>query len=133
MTNLKDQIQMIIDKAHRSLSAAHRNFDAGDYDFAASRAYYAVFYSMEAVLLTKNLTFSKHSGIISAFNLHFVKEGYFPKTFGKSINQLFSERQTGDYDLGLSINETDAKTDVEIAEQIVEAIVQYSKQEGFAD
>ena len=32
------------DKAFRSIAAAHRNIKEEDYDFASSRAYYAVFY-----------------------------------------------------------------------------------------
>ncbi len=105
--------------------------EEGDYDFASSRAYYAAFYAMEAVLLTKELSYSKHAGVISAFNQHFVKTNTFPKEFSKSISRLFRERQTGDYDFGLSIDEKDAKEDVRTAERIINAIAQYLEQEGY--
>lgn len=128
---LREQLQLMIGKAFRSIAAAHRNIEEGDYDFASSRAYYAAFYAMEAVLLTKELSYSKHAGVISAFNQHFVKTDIFPKEFSKSISRLFRERQTGDYDFGLSIDEKDAKEDARIAEKIVNAIVQYLEQEGY--
>ena len=86
---------------------------------------------MEAVLLTKNLSFSKHAGVISAFNQHFVKTGIFPKDFSKNISRLFRERETGDYDFVLSINEEDAREDARIAEKMVNMIVEYLGQEGF--
>jgi len=128
---LTEQLQLMIQKAFRSVKAAYRNIEEGDYDFASSRAYYAAFYVMEAVLLTKNLSFSKHAGVISAFNQHFVKTGIFPKDFSKNISRLFRERETGDYDFVLSINEEDAREDARIAEKMVNMIVEYLGQEGF--
>ena len=62
---LKKQMQGMMQKAERSIVAAKRHMQNGDYDFASSRAYYAAFYAIEAILLTKNLAFSKHSGVIS--------------------------------------------------------------------
>lgn len=42
------QIERMMKKAHRSLKSAQNLFEDGDYDFASSRAYYGVFYAMEA-------------------------------------------------------------------------------------
>jgi uncharacterized protein (UPF0332 family) len=129
--DISADLQLLLQKARRSLAAARRHIEAGDYDFASSRAYYAAFYAMQAVLLTKSLTPAKHSGVIRAFNQHFIKTGIFPTEFSKSIGWLFSERQTGDYALGLSIAETDAIQDVETAEKVVHAIVEYLIRERF--
>jgi len=128
---LSEQLRLMTQKARRSIKAAYRNIDEGDYDFASSRAYYAAFYAMEAVLLTRNLTFSKHSGVISAFNKNFVKPGLFPKNFSKNISRLFRERETGDYDFVLSIRKEDASENAAIAEKIVDSIENYLKKEGF--
>lgn len=124
-------LELLLQKARRSLVAARRHIEAGDYDFASSRAYYAAFYAMQAVLLTKNLTPAKHSGVIRAFNQYFIKTGIFPTEFSKSVGWLFSERQTGDYALGLSIAETDANQDVQMAERVLQAIATYLVQKGF--
>lgn len=43
---------------------------------AASRAYYAMFYLAQAVLLSDGMAFSKHSAAIGAFGEHFVKPGH---------------------------------------------------------
>lgn len=40
-------------KSRRSLKAARNHLAEAEFDFAASRAYYAAFYAMEAALLTK--------------------------------------------------------------------------------
>jgi uncharacterized protein (UPF0332 family)/predicted nucleotidyltransferase len=126
----REQIRLMIQKAARSLTAAQQLLDKGHYDFASSRAYYAAFYAMQAVILTKNLSLSKHTGVISAFNQHFVKTGVFPTEFGKAINQLFRERQTGDYEFDLSLTEDEAKEDIQLAERTVHAITAYLTEEG---
>lgn len=129
--DLKLQLERMLQKASRSLEASKQHIDVGDFDFASSRAYYSVFYAMEAALLTKNLSFSKHGGVISSFNQHFVKQGIFPKEFSKWIARLFRERQTGDYLFEHSIDEKDAKEDVEISGKILNAIVNYLRRETF--
>lgn len=127
----KKQFQLMIQKANRSLDVARQNMDGGNYDFASSRAYYAAFYAIQAVLLTKSLSFSKHSAVISAFNLHFVKAGTFPKDFGKLMSRLFRERQIADYDYNEIITEHDAKKDIEAAKKIIEAVRTYLIRETF--
>jgi uncharacterized protein (UPF0332 family) len=80
---MKEKLNLMICKAERSLNAALKLSMEGDYDFAISRAYYAMFYMAEACLLTKNLSFSKHSGVLSAFNQHFIKANIFPPQYFK--------------------------------------------------
>ena len=129
---LKDQLQTMIRKAHRSLAAAKRQIEEGDYDFASSRAYYAAFYAMEAILLTKKLVFSKHGGVIGAFNQHFIRTGIFPKEFSKLITHLFRERQIGDYEFDLAaIGEDEAREDLGISQSIIECIIIYLTKEEF--
>ena len=123
-------MQKMISKAHRSLEAARRDFDYGDYDFASSRAYYAVFYAIEGILLTKDMSFSKHSAVISAFNQYFIKEGIFPKDFSKLLTRLFRERQIGDYSFEPVIKE-DAYEDIAAAEEILCAIEEYLKDNNY--
>jgi uncharacterized protein (UPF0332 family) len=62
-----------------------------------NRAYYAMFYSVLALLVFEDYSSSKHSGVLSYFNKHFIKEGVFPESLGRSINKAFEVRQRGDY------------------------------------
>ncbi len=128
---LEGQLQLMIQKAVRSIMVAQRHVEEGNYDFASSRAYYTAFYAIQAVLLTKNLSFSKHAGVISAFNRHFVRTAIFPREFSKLISRLFRERQTGDYEFDVSIGEDDARKDVRIATRVLRAIAAYLTHEGF--
>lgn len=117
----------MICKANRALAAARIHIKTGDYDFASSRAYYAAFYSMEAVLLTQGLVFSKHSGVMAGFARHFISTGIFPGDFSRRITRLFRERQIGDYEFDISISAAAAKEDVQHATIIVRAIATHLK------
>jgi uncharacterized protein (UPF0332 family) len=54
-------------------------FADGDFDGAASRAYYVMFDVAEALLLSRGLAFSSHSAVISAFGREFANTGAVPR------------------------------------------------------
>ena len=65
--------QTLLRKAGENIGAASTLIEQGYYDIAISRLYYAMFYSAEAVLLCENLSFSKHSAVISHIS-HFLND-----------------------------------------------------------
>ncbi len=74
------------------LLLAHNRYRA-----AANRMYYAAFYAALAVLLTKNLQFSRHSAVISFFDKEFIKPRVLPREYSRCLHQAFHERQDDDY------------------------------------
>ncbi len=118
-------IQLLIEKAERYLRSSELLIQDGDYDSSVSRAYYAMFYSAEAALLKKNMSFSSHKAVISAFGEHFVKTNIFEKQMGKDLNIIFDQRQLGDYEYGHSISDDDARQTFIIAKKFVEAISEW--------
>jgi len=129
--SLNQQLDLMMNKSRRALASAQRQLDAGDYDFAISRTYYAVFYALEAVLLTKDLSFSKHSGVISSFNRYFVRSGTFPKEFSALLTRLFRDRQMADYEFDLSLSEEETRNAIESSLTILKAIKTYLGSQGF--
>ena len=125
--SLAAQLQAMADKAERALKAAQQHLEARDYDFASSKAYYGIFHMMQAALLTKQLTFSKHAGVMSGFSEHFIKAGVFPADFGQKIQRLRRDREIGDYGYTLTVDAHDAQDDVAIAAQMLAAIREYLK------
>jgi uncharacterized protein (UPF0332 family) len=106
---VKAELESLLDKGKRSLQAARRLYDEGDYDFSASRAYYAMFYLAEALLLSKGQSFSKHSAVISAFGQHFVKPGHFTEAHHNALHKAFDERNVGDYEYEVAFARERAK------------------------
>jgi uncharacterized protein (UPF0332 family) len=72
--------------------------EAKHWNGCVNRLYYTCFYAVNALLLTKGLSSSKHTGVRSLFSLHFVREGEFPKDLAALYNSLFDTRQESDYE-----------------------------------
>lgn len=92
--------QALLAKAQRSLDAAQSLTEQGFYDFAVSRAYYAMFYVAEALLDQEGLSFSTHAAVISAFGQHLARPNKIPITFHRQLIDAQAQRTRADYDLG---------------------------------
>lgn len=66
-------LKAMINKAQEKLEVAKVDFESGYYGDASSRAYYAVFHAISAVLAAKGFTFTSHAQTIGAFNREFIK------------------------------------------------------------
>jgi len=119
------EVEFLIKRAMRYLKSAEILLKEEDYESSVSRTYYAMFYSAQAMLLTQNLSFSSHKGVISAFGKHFVKTGIFPREMGRALNMAFEKRQIGDYEYKFVISKEEAKKILGDGNDFVEKIVQY--------
>ena len=64
---------------------------------AVNRLYYSCFYAVTALLETRGLASSKHSGVLSLFNQNFVKPGAITTDNGTFYKHLYHKRHEGDY------------------------------------
>lgn len=119
---VKAEIQKHLQKAENKLNAAKTNFKYSQFDDTVSRAYYCIFHSISAILLTKELSFSSHNQTIGSFNKEFIKTEILPRHFGKWSYKLLEYRETGDYDIDADIDETIAQESINIAEDILQTI-----------
>lgn len=70
----------------------------GDFDFAISRAYYAMFDAAEALLLRRNLSFSKHAGVIAAVHREYIVPGELAREHHAAFQRAFSDRNIAEYE-----------------------------------
>ena len=59
--------------------------------------YYSMFYAVSGLLVTRGLSSSKHSGVLSIFNREIVNKGHLEKKWGEFYSDMFKRRQKGDY------------------------------------
>ncbi|MBW4526695.1 MAG: HEPN domain-containing protein [Phormidium tanganyikae FI6-MK23] len=111
--------QALITKAQRSLKVAKLLAQEENYDFSASRAYYAMFYVAQALLLGKQLTFSTHSGVINAFGLHFIKSQEISADYHRALIAAERVRLQGDYDAEDEVSAEMAQQQIEWAERFL--------------
>ncbi|MEW5803187.1 MAG: HEPN domain-containing protein [bacterium] len=125
------EVKSLIERAKKYLKSSKMLIEEEDYESSVSRAYYAMFYSVESLLLTKNLSFSSHRGVISAFGEHFIKAGIFPREMGRELNRAFEKRQIGDYQFNFVISEEEANEILEKSRDFVEKVIYYLVENEF--
>ena len=86
-----------MERARETFQDGARLLENGSLKGAANRLYYAAFYAARALLAVLELDSSKHSGVISLFNKHFVKTGLIPPAKAKALKKSFEKRQDVDY------------------------------------
>lgn len=126
---MSEEIRDLLEKSAQSRDAALLLLKDGYVDFAASRAYYAMFYAIEALLLSRNLSFSKHSAVISAFGKEFIKTGLLDVRFHRCVMEAFDVRNAGDYGSMHAVSEEKARQIIAEAGELLEAVQRLIMQE----
>ena len=121
----REDIQDLLKKSLSSLKASRTLSENGFYDFSAARSYYTMFYSAEAVLLSKGLSFSKHSAVVAFFGKEFIKTGELPKRLHRYLIDAFDIRNIGDYGAPGSISKEKSEELIDNSEEFLNYIEDY--------
>lgn len=111
-----------LQRAREALDEAALLLDRDHINTFVNRVYYACFYSVIALLLTRDLASAKHSGVRSLFHQRFVKTGIVPVELGQIFDKLFDNRQKGDYADMVRFEKEKVQGWLEEARAFVEAI-----------
>ncbi len=125
------EIALHIENAREMLKVAQLLLDNDFYTSAVNRAYYAVFYAANALLITKKLSSSKHSGVISLFRQYFVKTGLIDPEYSKIYGRMLEGRREGDYELQASWTREEVQTHLGDATRFVMEMERWLKQKGW--
>lgn len=85
------------ERAREALEEAKFLLEKGYGNTFVNRLYYACFYAVSALLLTKDMSSAKHSGVRSLFHQNFIKPGLLDIELGHFYDKLFDNRQKGDF------------------------------------
>ena len=118
----EDLIQYKLQRSDETLEEAKVMFQTSHLFGAANRIYYACLYAVSALLLSRNLSSHKHSGILSLFNKHFVKTGRISVELGKFYSRIFDTRLESDYADVVTIDVNEIKNDIKTAEIFISAV-----------
>ena len=95
------------------------------YRASVSRAYYAMYYATQALLIAKNLARRTHKGVIQQFSQHFVKSGDFPTSMAKDLKRVYDLRQLSDYEAAISLTLEEAAMALEASAGFVSRVRVY--------
>ena len=125
---MNPEVEALIEKAKRSQKVAAKLFKDGDVDFAASRAYYSLFYTAEALLLSRGLSFSKHSAVIANFGKEFAKTGILNPKFHHYLTESQDRRNIGDYSVLAQVTRDEVREMLTWAKEFIKAAENYLEQ-----
>jgi uncharacterized protein (UPF0332 family) len=93
-----------------------------DPDSAASRAYYAAFHGVTAVLAGRGASFTKHTAVRAALHRDLIQSGLLPVEFGRDYDFLLDLRETADYGGVAEASQASAARAIEKAAAILLAL-----------
>lgn len=93
----RDLIRYRITKSKETLKEVDILVQNELWNTAVNRLYYACYYAIIALLLSKEIKATTHAGVRQMFGLHFVKTEKLNKELGKFYSDIFDLRLTGDY------------------------------------
>jgi uncharacterized protein (UPF0332 family) len=118
-------------EAEESLDEAQFLFDGEKSPRSViNRAYYAMFYSVLALLIFEPYSSSKHSGVLSYFNRRFIKEGMLSEQVGRAINKAFDLRQRADYREEVVLTREQVEPFLASAREFIESVSTYLRENG---
>jgi uncharacterized protein (UPF0332 family) len=125
---MNTEVKALLEKAKRSQRVATKLFKDGDTDFAASRAYYSLFYTAEALLLSRGLSISSHSAVIANFGKEFAKTKALNPKFHHYLMESQDRRNIGDYSILAEVTKEQVQEMLVWAKEFIKAAESYLKQ-----
>lgn len=122
---MKQKTKQLLTKAKETIETAELLLDNDKRTFAASCAYYAMFYVAEALLFEEGLEFRKHSGVQAAFGKHFAKTGKLDPKFHRYLLEAFEIRLEADYEVDISPSENAVKELIQQAKEFWDTVEHY--------
>jgi len=127
---MKEYARKLLDKALDSIEAAEALTNIGKPEFAAGRAYYAMFYTAEALLYNQfDLKLNQHGQVIAAYGKHFAKTKELDPKYHRWLRDGFEKRISGDYGVDTEIEESVATDMTNQARDFLETAQSYLKEE----
>ena len=129
-----DPKQYMIDyrmgQADESLVEAHLLLENGRYRAAINRTYYAMFYSVQALMIRRGVKSSKHQGAIAMFDIEFVKPGTIGREYSEWLHDAFESRLAADYGELVQPDLQQAQETLEKAKDFVNQAKRYLAEPG---
>jgi uncharacterized protein (UPF0332 family) len=120
--NIEALVKYRLGQVDESLEASRLLFEKRLERQSVNRSYYAMFYAVLALLATRKLETSKHSGAITLFDKEFVREGTFKKDFSRWLHSAFDLRQRSDYSIDIKVTKKEAETTLAQATAFVKKV-----------
>jgi uncharacterized protein (UPF0332 family) len=122
---MKESSQKELVRAKKALMAAKALLEKQLYEDCVSRAYYAVLHAAKSALSREDIQTESHQAVRKMFGLHLVKTGKIEREYASILIAEQEDREIGDYDIDVEIDEETASKRVWDAEKFINRIEKY--------
>ncbi|MFZ5471436.1 MAG: HEPN domain-containing protein [Myxococcota bacterium] len=129
--NRRQNIQDAVVRGEQSFRAAEALLGMGLCSDAVSRAYYAAFHFLRALLVSRGVEPRSHAGAIHLFNTEFVRPKLVPSSHNRLLAGLQRARELADYDAAVTFSPEDASGEVADARTFIEETRELLSKEGW--
>lgn len=126
----------LLARAQRALRTAEHLLDYGDSVAAGSRAYYAVFDAMRAVLQESGIDYTKiktHHGLMLSFEQNVVRPGKLDRDVAAAILKAAELRRVSDYEPEIDVAPEEARNTLDTIRSFIEACAKLIGDAGNAE
>lgn len=127
--NIADEIA----RADQAMRAARALLALGLHADSVSRAYYASFHLVRALLLSRGVEPKTHGGAIHLLNTELVRAGVLPSSHNRLLAGLQRARELADYDSAIAFSKDDATAELDAAERFASDALSLLTREGWID
>ena len=110
--NRRRNVTNEVERASQALRSAEALVALGLHADAVSRAYYAAFHLIRALLLTRGVEPRSHQGAFHLLNVELIRAGEFPSSHNRLLSGLQRQREIADYDAAVVFSAEDAQAAV---------------------
>jgi len=126
---MKNEVSAWMKKAHDSQDASEFLLTGGYFSIAACQAFYTMFHSAKALLLSKGLIFTRELSVITAFGKEFKQADLLNGNFHKHLIAAREVRDNNDFQVDIKVSKQDATQLVQQSQEFYKAAQVYlSKQ-----
>ena len=118
----KEIVKYRLTKAHETLHEVEKHIENKFWNTAVNRLYYACYYAVIALLISKKIKAQTHAGVRQMLGLHFIKTGLINIELGRYYSNIFDKRLTGDYDDFIDYEKDDVLALIQPAKEFIQEI-----------
>ena len=116
---MPDEVDELLGRADERLRAARHLLSGGHFSDAVSRAYYAMYFTATALLLSRGLNSKTHRGLVALLFENFVKPGDLDREVAGLLPAAMAARHEADYGFPDQSTELEARETIADAERFV--------------
>lgn len=121
----KDLVIYRLQTSKETLRSAQILFAADEYKGANNRAYYAIFYAINAIHALNGKAYKRHKDAIGNFNKEYVKSEIFSREIGRKIGEAEEIRHASDYDDFYIVSREETERQINAASEFIQIAEKY--------